>query len=161
MHFLGSCWLLLYQQKQGQGGWGVGALDYSTHLTHISAFFMTSLLQAAGHKMAALTVVFWRLSDVDLSANRTRNRTNFFSKILVWASYSISIDNAYNGSSARFSFKLQLGLNLFSWLNRPVETELSGDLSVVALRWVEWVRSWLSEAASPPSSSVDYSRHKF
>ena len=62
-------------KSRGREGEGVGAPDYSTHLTHISALFMTSLLKAAGHKMAALTVVFWRLSDVDLLANRTINRT--------------------------------------------------------------------------------------
>lgn len=38
---------------------------FITPLSHVPALFMTSLTQSAGHDMAALTVVFSRLSNVD------------------------------------------------------------------------------------------------
>ena len=43
-------------------GWLV---TYTDTLTIHAGLFMTSLIQTAGHKMAALTVVFQRLSNVD------------------------------------------------------------------------------------------------
>ena len=42
-------------------------------LAHIPALFMTSPTQTAGHKMAALTIVFSQLENVDVLTNRTRN----------------------------------------------------------------------------------------
>ena len=42
-------------------------------LAHIPALFMTSPTQTAGHKMAALTIVFSQLENVDVLRNRTRS----------------------------------------------------------------------------------------
>ena len=42
-------------------------------LAHIPALFMTSMTKAAGHKMAALTIVFSQLENVDVVTNRTRS----------------------------------------------------------------------------------------
>ena len=44
-----------------------------TLLAHIPALFMTSPTQTAGHKMAALTIVFSQLENVDVLRNRTRS----------------------------------------------------------------------------------------
>ena len=43
----------------------VGLVTYAMLLPHMSALFITSLIQTAGHKKAALTVVFSRLSNMD------------------------------------------------------------------------------------------------
>ena len=42
--------------------------------SHIPAVFMTSLIQTAGHNMAAFTVVLSRLSNVEFIPNRTNDR---------------------------------------------------------------------------------------
>ena len=43
-----------------------------------AAWFMTSLTQTAGHKMAALTVVISKLSNVDLKTTTMNTTRNLF-----------------------------------------------------------------------------------
>ena len=62
---------------------------------------MTSLMQTAEGKMAALTVVISRLSDVDFKTKRARNLEKTAMCIIV---QSIPVDRTRGASSVRFLF---------------------------------------------------------
>ena len=54
-------WFTLYQ-KEAEKFW---FMTYMTLFPHMKALFMMSLTQTAGHKMAALVVMFLRLGNMD------------------------------------------------------------------------------------------------
>ena len=58
--YCSSCWFAIFQRGV-ETGWLV---TYLILLPHASALFMTSLTQTAAHKIAALTVVFLRPSNI-------------------------------------------------------------------------------------------------
>ena len=82
-------------------------MTYLMLLPHVAALFMTSPTQIAEHTMAALTVVFLRLSNIGHNNKDQEPSETKLLRVLSLFPHSISIARARDTSSVRVSFKFK------------------------------------------------------